>query len=400
MQDQYSEIGDILAKYPDINLEEDTILKDWVNQNDTNRKIFEELTSPDYFVDKLQRLEKIKAEKRRVWIRLRELISANVDIKPVEKKFTWLYRWQTIAAASIILIAGIFTYSLLKNKKQDVIQPGPAVVKSNDIPPGQFKARLTLSNNRDIVLDSATDKVLLEKAGVRIINKNGQLIYEQTGNSKEVLYNTLTTSRGQTYATILSDGTKVWLNSQSSIHYPIIFNGDTRVVEISGEVYFEVMRKEDQPFMVNVSGMDIEVLGTHFNVNSYPDEDVIRTTLLEGKVRVHAEANNGRAILAPGEQAQLNKRSQVLKKANDVDVDAEVAWRFGYFQFVNADLKTVMHQLQRWYNVEVVYQGKVSNDLELIGKIPRSMNLSKVLEVLQTQEVHFKLEGLKIIVLP
>ena len=234
------------------------------------------------------------------------------------------------------------------------------------------------------------------------------MVYEQTGNSKEVLYNTLTTARGQTYATLLSDGTKIWLNSQSSIRYPIRFTGDVRMVEITGEVYFEVAasltrqangKEAKQPFIVKAPGMDIEVLGTHFNINSYLDEDTVKTTLLEGKVKVHSETNNGQAILASGEQAQLNKKSQVLKKVKNVDVDAEVAWRFGMFQFNNADLKTVMRQLERWYDVEVMYQGEIP-DVQSHGEIPREFNLSQVLNVLERPDVHFKVVGKKIIVTP
>jgi ferric-dicitrate binding protein FerR (iron transport regulator) len=171
-------------------------------------------------------------------------------------------------------------------------------------------------------------------------------------------------------------------------------------VEVTGEAYFEVAHQANHPFIVNASDVDIEVLGTHFNVNSYADEPAMKTTLLEGKVKVHAATSNEQLILTPGEQAQVAKQTQALSKTKDVDVDAEVAWRFGYFQFNNADLRAVMHQLERWYDVEVVYQGNVNSDLQLIGKIPRGMTLSEVLNVLQTQQAHFKLDGRKIIVLP
>jgi transmembrane sensor len=182
----------------------------------------------------------------------------------------------------------------------------------------------------------------------------------------------------------------------------VAFMGDVRKVEITGEAYFEVApavgKNGKRPFLVGVNGMEVEVFGTHFNINSYSNESAIKTTLLEGKIRVHSSASNTEKILTPGEQAVLQDNKIVVNK--NVDVDAEVAWRFGYFNFNNADLKTVMRQLERWYDVNVVYEGKVSNDMELIGKIPRSMNLSQVLNVLQTQQVHYKVESHKIIILP
>lgn len=410
MQDQYDDIGEILAMYPEITSDQDVILKQWIDQSHNNRRIFEELSSPDYLVSKLQRLEEIQEGKRKRWLRVQEAINAGEqEAKPVHKKVLWLRKWQTyVAAASVVIIAVVSVYIWQGKKQEGTTVPAPTVAKVNDATPGQFKAKLTLSDNRVIILDSTTDKVLLQEAGIRVVNKDGQLVYEQTGNSKEVRYNMLTTSRGQTYQTVLSDGTKVWLNSQSSIRYPMMFNGDVRTVETSGEVYFEVApsiamlangQKGKRSFVVNAPGMDIEVLGTHFNINSYAEEPAMKTTLLEGKVRVRSVATKAQVILAPGEQAQLNKQTQAISKAKDVDVDEVVAWRFGMFQFNNADLKTVMRQLERWYDVEVQYSGEVP-DREFIGTIPRSLNLSKVLTLLEKQNVHFKIDGKKIIVTP
>jgi transmembrane sensor len=408
MHEQYDEIGEILAKYPDINLEQDAILKDWINQSDTNRKIFEELSSPDYLVNEIQLLEQLREGTRESWQKVQDDINRR-EVIPVAGKLTWLHKWQTyVAAASVIIIAGVLIYNWQGNKPNNTITPAPTVVKVNDVEPGTYKAKLTLNDGTEIVLDSATNKILAQQAGIRIVNKDGQLVYEQTGNSKEVLYNTVSTSRGQTYATVLSDGTKVWLNSQSSIRFPMAFNGDVRTVETNGEVYFEVApsvvvlangQKGKRPFIVNAPGQEVEVLGTHFNVNSYADEPAMKTTLLEGKVKVRSIATNAETVLVPGEQAKFDKQTQALTKTKDVDIDAEVAWRFGMFQFNNADLKTVMRQLERWYDVQVVYEGNVG-DFEFLGKIPRNMNLSQVLTVLQKVNVHFKIDGKKIIVTP
>jgi ferric-dicitrate binding protein FerR (iron transport regulator) len=307
-------------------------------------------------------------------------------------------------AAAVILIAALGGYWFLsRNKKMPVAKTETKQTPvNNDVAPGQYKAKLTLADGSTIILDSAKTGQLVQQGEINVLNKDGQLVYEKRGETNKVLYNTLSTSKAETYLTVLSDGTKVWLNSQSSIHYPVAFMGDVRKVEITGEAYFEVApavgKNGKRPFIVGVNGMEVEVLGTHFNINSYSNESAIKTTLLEGKIRVHSSASNTEKILTPGEQAVLQDNKIVVNK--NVDVDAEVAWRFGYFNFNNADLKTVMRQLERWYDVNVVYEGKVSNDMELIGKIPRSMNLSQVLNVLQTQQVHYKVESHKIIILP
>ena len=312
------------------------------------------------------------------------------------------------AAASIVLLLSIGAYLWYGERKMGPETEAPTVAKTNDVKPGQYKAKLTLDDGTIIILDSASDGRLVQREGINVLNKDGKLVYEKSGETNKVLYNTLTTAKGESYATVLSDGTQVWLNSQSSIRYPMAFSGDIRQVEITGEAYFEVApsvallangQKGKRPFIVNAPGIEIEVLGTHFDVNSYADEDAIRTTLLEGKVKVRSVSTNAQIILSPGEQAVAVRQSQALSKAKDVDVDAEVAWRFGMFQFNNADLKTVMRQLERWYDVEVQYSGAVP-DREFIGTIPRSLNLSKVLSLLEKQNVHFTLEGKKIIVTP
>lgn len=403
--------------------EESADLEDWLNESEKNRQFFEDINNtPELMADVRLYGEEKHIDLRDAWEKMKAMgwegqqreedpgkyHQATSDPDAI-RHVAWWKKWPTyVAAASILLLFSLIGYKWFSGRDNEMEKPVVTQNVNNDIAPGQFKAKLTLSDNKVIVLDSATDKILLEQAGIRAINKDGLLVYEQTGNSKKVLYNTLTTARGQTYATLLSDGTKIWLNSASSIRYPITFSSEDRTVEITGEVYFEVApsiakrangKEGKQPFIVKAPGMEIEVLGTHFNVKSYNDEDVVRTTLVEGKVKVHSEGNNSQATLIPGEQAQLNKKSQVLSKTKDVDVDAEVAWRFGYFNFSNTDFETLMRQLQRWYDVEVVYQGEVP-DVQFFGEIPRAFNLSQVLNALQRPGVHFKVVDKKIIVLP
>jgi transmembrane sensor len=391
-------IGEILAKYPLITEEEHRVLDEWKQKND-NSQLFDSIIETKQ-VD-LQRMVAILDGMEAV----REKYLDAVPEAPV-KKMHGHSNWKMYAAAAALIMLFISGAIWMNNRKRaDVAktEEKPLPV-AHDAAPGKFKAKLRLADGSIIVLDSAVNKALAEQGGTIVVNEDGKLVYKNTNSKKEVLYNTLFTNKGETYLTQLSDGTKVWLNSQSSIHYPVAFNGDVRKVEIIGEAYFEVApsvgKNGKRPFIVEVNGMEVEVLGTHFNINSYSEEDAVKTTLLEGKVSVHSAANNTKTILNPGEQAILRHgQDQRIAVKKDVDIDAEVAWRFGYFNFNNTDLKTMMRQLQRWYDVDVVYQGEIP-DVQFLGEIPRELSLSQVLNVLQKQNIHFKTVGKKIIVTP
>jgi ferric-dicitrate binding protein FerR (iron transport regulator) len=397
MEKQYNAIGRILAKYPEITPDENEMLQDWLTK-DRNRQIFEELTARESTMQMLKRAEEIKITQGEKWQKLLDTIQPERKSKH-RKIIFWLS-----AAASVIIIAGVLLYTTISRRKNDTSLVVPSVAKVNDVQPGQFKAKLTLADGSVVVLDSFSNGRLVQQGNTNVYSKNGQLVYKPSGKQNEVLYNTLSTSKAQTYATVLSDGTKVWLNSESSIHYPVAFNDDVRKVEITGEAYFEVApsigKNGKRPFIVSAGGMHVEVLGTHFNINSYEDEPAMKTTLLEGKVRIRAAATNAQTILNPGEQAILKHgQNDKISVDKEVDVDAEVAWRFGYFNFDNVDLKTMMRQLERWYDVEVEYQGEIP-DIKFLGKIPRELSLSQLLNVLQRQNVHFKMIDKKVIVTP
>jgi ferric-dicitrate binding protein FerR (iron transport regulator) len=208
----------------------------------------------------------------------------------------------------------------------------------------------------------------------------------------------VTTPRGGQYQLLLSDGSKVWLNSASSIRFPVSFAGDTRRVEVSGEAYFEVAKNPSMPFKVDVDGKnEVEVLGTHFNINSYADEGSIKTTLLEGSVKVTSLKTHESKLITPGQQAQLNKEGQItISKA---DPDKVMAWKNGYFNVDGADTKTVMQLLSRWYDVDVVYEGAIPQR-EWGGDIEKNLKLSQMLKILEKNNLHFRLEGRKLMVLP
>jgi transmembrane sensor len=208
----------------------------------------------------------------------------------------------------------------------------------------------------------------------------------------------------------LPDGSKVWLNASSSLHFPTAFSGKSREVEITGEAYFEIAKDADKPFFVKARDMRVEVLGTHFNLNAYTDEPVIRTTLLEGSVRVRK--GEAASVLAPGQQALVygyvaaggssgvaEKDARVIQLINNADLDEAVAWKNGLFQLTSADIGTIMRQLVRWYDVEVDFEGGIPSG-HITGEVPRSTSLAKVLKVFETSGVHFRIEGRKIIVTP
>ncbi|MGV3529773.1 MAG: FecR family protein [Flavisolibacter sp.] len=305
--------------------------------------------------------------------------------------------WKYAVAAAILVIVSMTVILLTQKDVQAPIAQKPAADSVvNHIVPGGDRATLTLADGRVVFLDSAAKGTLTEQGGISVINLDGQLAYHPEGQSTEVLYNTVTTPRGGQYQLVLADGSKVWLNAASSIRFPTSFPGAERTVELSGEGYFEVAHDAAKPFHVKVDEMDVEVLGTHFNINSYSDEPSVKTTLLEGRVKV--ASNEKHVFLNPGQQAVVasGNASQIIIK-NDVDLDGVIAWKNGYFHFDGSTLEEVMRQIARWYQVDVAFERAVPNR-KFGGDIARSANLSDVLKVLQESDIGFQLKGRKIIV--
>ena len=304
-------------------------------------------------------------------------------------------------AASVILILLAGTYFMFFNKSQrDIAETQDKVDNfKNDVAPGGNKAILTLADGSVIVLDSAQNGTLTNQGNTKVIKlDNGQLAYNSAGiKSTEVLFNTISTPRGGQYQVILPDGSKVWLNAASSLRFPAAFVDKERRVDVTGEAYFEVAKNAAMPFVVVVNGAEVQVLGTHFNVMAYDDEATMKTTLLEGSVKF--VKGNTSSLLKPGQQSQLTPTGSV-NVVNNVDVEQVMAWKNGLFHFEDADIQTIMRQLSRWYDVEVVYQNKTNND-QFVLEMPRSSKLSDVLKVLElTGDIRFGIEGKKIIILP
>lgn len=311
-----------------------------------------------------------------------------------------VFTLRRIAVAASVIALVLLGMSLWFNRhKQDGI--ARTEIKKNgyrnDVPPGGDKAILTLADGSTITLDDAKNGTLAQQGATKVIKLSGKLSYNQTdAGDKAVVYNTISTPRGGQYQIELADGSQVWLNAASSLRFPTAFTGNERTIEITGEAYFEVAKDISKPFIVKVEGASVQVLGTHFNVMAYKDEGTLKTTLLEGSVRF--VSGNNASLLKPGQQSQLTNEGKI-SVTNGVDVDEVVAWKNGLFHFANADIATVMRQLSRWYDVDVVYQTGDFND-QFIMEMPRSSRLSEVLKVLElTSNVRFYIQGKKIVVM-
>lgn len=303
-----------------------------------------------------------------------------------------MYIVRVAAAAAILFFLSFGGYYFFQSHGTNRVEGNYA-----NILPGSNKAILTLSNGHQIVLTGAKNGQLSVQSGTVITKTaDGKLVYNTSGSTgSETLYNTMTTPRGGQYHLILADGTNVWLNAASSIKYPVAFTGKERKVEITGEAYFEIVHNDKMPFRVTTNGQTIEDIGTHFNVNAYADEPFIKTTLLEGSVKVSTISKA--VTLIPGQQAQVKQGA-----ANDitmlahVDTDDVIAWKNGLFQFNQASIASVMKQVARWYNVEISYDNNKIPNTTFTGNISRTSNISQLLDILSYAGVHFKADKNKI----
>lgn len=319
-----------------------------------------------------------------------------------------------VAAAAVVAVCITSAYFLFLNK----LKPATTIAKvhkhilTNDVPaPAIDNAILTLGNGKTIVLDSVANGSLAQQ-GNAIVSKlnNGKITYNADNNrAAKIQYNTLTVPKGsKPMQLILADGSEVWLDVASSITYPTVFAGKERKVEITGEVYFQVAPLTLKggygrvPFIVSVSsaladrnGVEIQVLGTHFNVNAYDDENSLKVTLLEGAVKVERHGNESLKI-KPAEQAEINSQGK-MQLNKEVDIDEVMSWKNNWFNFNSLTVPEIMQQIERWYNVSVTYQGKLSNK-HFSGIVSRSNNVSEVLKIMEQAGIKFKIEGRNITV--
>jgi len=386
-------------------------LEQWIDKSPENRSLFEELTNMESLSPALNCFHAV--DSKVVWQktlqRIRsERLSAKVHVMRSN-------RWWYMAAASIVVLisAGAYLWLRLPASNKENMVPGTASRFKNDVAPGGDRAILTLSDGSTIVLQNTENGLVFRQGGTKVNKEGSQLVYTiPAGNSLKpgspLAYNTVSTPKGGQFRVVLPDGSKVWLNAASSLSFPDAFAGDERNVELSGEAYFEVAPRKLRegngkvPFRVSVNGMKVEVTGTRFNVSAYNNEDVVKTTLLEGAVNVvavptpHSTLAVHDAALRPGQQSQLDKNG--IKIINDADVNAAVAWKEGRFLFKDADIGSIMRQMERWYDAEVVYENNIPD--HFVANIPRDVPASKLLELLEmTNRVHFKIEGKRITVM-
>lgn len=306
------------------------------------------------------------------------------------------------AAVLLCIIAGVYFYfAEHRNGASERIVVQPQSMTSTDIAPGGERAVLVLANGSTILLDTASHGILSNGGNGKVIKLgDGSIVYEAgDGMVNTTAYNTMRTPRGGQYRLTLPDGSKAWLNASSSITFPSAFAGDQRKVSITGEVYFEVQHEKIRPFIVAINAETaVQVLGTSFNINAYNDEPTIGTTLLEGSVRIISGGKE--AVLVPGQQARTGSQSPGSRiEVGLVDTEAVMSWKNGLFNFDNKNLEEVMRQLSRWYDIDVVYENGVP-DITLGGKLGKDLTLSEIMGVLKQYEIHFKMEGRRMIVLP
>lgn len=348
-------------------------------------------------------LEELSA--KRYDLNIDELTSAQVEVRKeigdkIHKKspVRTILPWQKLTAAAVVFIIfslGVYFYmgpseNILADKS----------VTEQEISPGGNKAVLTLAGGKTILLSDEKEGIVIGESDIKYNDGDniGSLLIGDKGN-KNISLNSLSTPIGGQYSITLSDGTKVWLNAASTFSYPDKFDKKERVVELSGEAYFEVASNKQSPFKVYSDGQVIEVLGTQFNISAYPDEAGVKTTLLEGSVRVSTSDLTSSNLLTPNQQSVLLKENSSGFNIRSVDTEPVIAWKNGYFMFDDEGFESIMRRISKWYDVEIVYESAPEN-LSFIGTVSRSRSISEVLHALErTGKISFKIEGRKIVVL-
>lgn len=382
-------------------------------KRDADYEVTEEMTA---FLSKQQAAYALPGEERVTMLADRILEADKLPALssiPLRPKTTVVALWKKVAVAAAVIVAVAATWFLWPAKKQTAggELTGTDTNKGADVNPGNNKARLILANGKVVVLDTAANGTLSVQ-GQALISKcsDGQVSYTSSENApKEInpaapLFNTIEVPRGGQYKLILSDGTQVWLNAASSLRFPVTFTGQERMVELEGEGYFEVSPLpafpggggEKKPFIVRTMQADVRVLGTHFNVCAYAGE-AWKTTLLEGKVVV--KHNNTQSTLMPGNQALLATREENIRIIPDADVFEAIAWKEGYFKFNDAGVGSIMQQLSRWYDVDIVYKDTL-NRPRFNGQINRNIRLSGIVNALKQGGINCTIEQNKLLVYP
>jgi transmembrane sensor len=400
-----------------LSADESDELDEWLNESDENLELFEKLTDEENIEAGVQQYLDIEGRKADALQKLKQEIGGE---RKSRRRF-----WPYLAAACVVVVA-VSTYLYRTNEKQETRETPGVAEKPKDINPGSDKAVLVLADGRSVILDAQSDGVLDNNDGVKVTKHDGGGLSYTSSDAIPLTFHTLSTPRGGKYSVRLPDGTRVWLNAASTLHYPTSFTGAAnREVELKGEAYFEVAKDAAHPFRVRVDDKaGVEVLGTQFNVNAYAEARVV---LVEGKVKVggresgggsresgigngqlamgNGQKNNGQwamdnwqgVELRPGEMGEIGAGGEV--KVSAADVAEAIAWKEGRFVFRNADIRSIGEEIQRWYDVEVGYEGAIKQHFNT--EMRRDLPLAKLLDGLEgTMQVHFELEGRKLTIKP
>jgi len=395
MGDFINRISELIIKYlnADLTDEEKQELDRWIARSEKEQELFSQLTDKKNVSEQLVRFYGYDTEAG--WERI-------IGQYPLQETATIVrtgkFHWKRWAAAAIFVIGtSIGLYTIFSSKKNL-----PAEISKNNVEmlhdivaPKTTKATITLADGRTVGLDSVANGKLAVQGNVSVMKvASGQIVYEDLQKTEhEPRFNTLVNPRGSNIVNLtLSDGTEVWLNAESSLHYPVAFSGKERTVEITGEAYFEVAKDPSKKFIVQSGNVFTEVFGTHFNVNAYANESNIKITLLEGRIKVSNK--NAEGLLVPGQQAQASAGIEVL---SNVDIDEVMAWKNGLFSFKGTDINTIMREVARWYDIDVEFKDKINE--KFYGDLSRSTNASNLFRMIEaTGGVHFKIEDKKVIV--
>lgn len=394
-------VSDLLLKHlqDKLTAEDQALLDRWLEASSDNQELFQSINDEEQLRELMVFYQEASAHEGIIFKKIQALLPAEDEgkRKPLIRMAS-SYKW--IAAACILFCIG--TWGLVWHLNSRKQRGAEIAANVPDIQPGREGAILTLSDGRQVVLDSLGNGVVAIQDGTEVVlDKNG-LAYSQAASSNAApVYNTLTTPRGREFQLTLPDGTRAWLNAASSLQYPIVFTGNERRVMVTGEVYFEVAANSSKPFKVVTGETEINVLGTNFNINAYEGQ-AVKATLLTGSVKVISGASG--VLLTPGQQALVKagagSQQDNIKIVPHADIDKVMAWKNGIFNFEDVTFEEAMDQLERWYDIEVAYEKQVP-DIRFGGKLSRDMPLKGLLKSLEETEVHFRIEnGRKLIVLP
>lgn len=380
MNDKAAEIARLLLDKQSNSLSDadSEILNTWLNQSEANRQLASSVAESDYLLQQLQAYDSII-------IPSHETITGHEDKQELLSipRSSHIRIWIRYAAAIIILS----TFSLLLWKRTETSSTvSEKYAEIDNIYPTQSKATITLEDGRTLLLDQEESAIVIDQR--KIAYADGSPLVDVEKSKNRSTWMTLATPIGSTYHIILSDGTKVWLNASSSLRYPDHFEGNQRLVELSGEAYFEVSKDPNKPFKVRSSRQEIQVLGTQFNVAAYADEQVWRTTLVEGSVKVSNSRSGRQQTLSPSQQAVV-KNDEIIRQ--QVDVDTEISWKSGKFSFDNKSFDQIMKEMGRWYGFEVIYETEKPQN-RMMGDAFRTDNLRAVLRFLNNSGIHYRME--------